>query len=258
MITDKWIKQFLDNDKRFAYEILKDNTFEVFVKNTKSTFTITKAAVFGVNIVPDINYDNGILKVAFNNIYNMTAFAKVIETIYKAAIVSNEKEKVIKYPIGGNVMFKQTINRSNDFLNDYKVIKLAERAINNNFAELTEAFFNFSNSEEELETILSCGNSKVLFFAHGSNRKIIIEFGQDGEEPFRYTHTNNGINLLNDYDPKALITIGNLIESAVDTWLEDDENRIHSINLNDRMLSLVDNIKNMISLINTTIGKYNV
>nr|DAV45447.1 MAG TPA: hypothetical protein [Caudoviricetes sp.] len=166
-------------------------------------------------------------------------------------------EDAIKYPIGGNTMPNQTVNKSFDFLNDYKVVKLAERAINDNFAELAELFFNYSNSEEELETILWCGNSKVLFFAHGSNRKITIEFGQDGEEPFRYVHTNNGINMLNDYDPKALITIGNLIESAVDAWLEDDENRMNSIGLNDHMLSLVDNIKTMINLINTTIGKYN-
>lgn len=170
---------------------------------------------------------------------------------------NKQSKEAIKYPIGGNTMPNQTVNKSFDFLNDYKVVKLAERAINDNFAELVELFFNYSNSEEELETILWCGNSKVLFFAHGSNRKITIEFGQDGEEPFRYVHTNNGINILNDYDPKALNTIGNLIESAVDAWLEDDENRMNSIGLNDHMLSLVDNIKTMLNLINTTIGKYN-
>lgn len=172
---------------------------------------------------------------------------------------NKQSKEAVKYPRGGNTMYtyKQTKNKSFDFLNDYKVVKLAERAINDNFAELAEVFFNYSNSEEELETILLCGNSKVLFFAHGSNRKITIEFGQDGEEPFHYIHTNNGINMLNDYDPKALNTIGNLIESAVDAWLEDDENRMNSIGLNDHMLSLVDNIKTMINLINTTIGKYN-
>lgn len=170
---------------------------------------------------------------------------------------NNKSKEAVECSRGGNTMYKQTVNKNFDFLNDYKVVKSAERSINDNFAELAEAFFNYSNSEEELETILLCGNSKVLFFAHGSNRKITIEFGQDGEEPFRYIHTNNGINLLNDHDPKALITIGNLIESAVDAWLEDDENRMNSIGLNNHMLSLVDNIKTMINLINTTIGKYN-
>ena len=56
----------------------------------------------------------------------------------------------------------------------------------------------------------------------------------------------------------ALITIGNLIESAVESWLENDKNRMNIEDLNERLLSVVDNIKTMIGLINTTIGKYNV
>jgi hypothetical protein len=168
-----------------------------------------------------------------------------------------QSKEAIKYPRGGNTMYKQTVNKSFDFLNDYKVVKLAERAINDNFAELANDFIKYSNSEKDSGTILSCGNSKVLFSSTKFNRKITIEFGRDGEEPFRYVYTNKGINLLNDYDPAALITIGNLIESAVDAWLENDENRMNIVDLNERLLSVVDNIKTMIGLINTTIGKYN-
>lgn len=168
-----------------------------------------------------------------------------------------QSKEAIKYHRGGNTMYKQTVNKSFDFLNDYKVVKLAERAINDNFAELANDFIKYSNSEEDTGTILSCGNSKVLFSSTKFNRKITIEFGRDGEEPFHYTYTNNGINLLNDYDPKALITIGNLIEAAVESWLENDKNRMNIEDLNERLLSVVDNIKTMIGLINTTIGKYN-
>ena len=168
-----------------------------------------------------------------------------------------QSKEVIKYPRGGNTMYKQTVNKSFDFLNDYKVVKLAERAINDNLAELANDFIKYSNSEKDSGTILSCGNSKVLFSSTKFNRKITIEFSRDGEEPFRYVYTNKGINLLNDYDPVALITIGNLIESAVDAWLENDKNRMNIEDLNERLLSVVDNIKTMIGLINTTIGKYN-
>lgn len=168
-----------------------------------------------------------------------------------------QSKDVIKYPRGGNTMFKQTVTKNNDFLNDYKIIKLAEKAINDNFAELAEDFIKYSNSEEDISTILSCGNSKVLFSVTKFNRKITIEFGRDGEEPFRYVYTNKGINLLNDYDPAALITIGNLIESAVESWLERDRNRMNMEDVNECMISAVDNIKTMISLINSTIGKYN-
>lgn len=164
---------------------------------------------------------------------------------------------VIKYPRGGNTMFKQTVTKNNDFLNDYKVVKLAEKAINDNFAELATDFIKYSNDEEDRGTILSCGNSKVLFSATRTNRKITIEFGRDGEEPFRYTYTNNKINLLNDYDPAALITIGNLIEAAVESWLERDRNRANLDDLNECMVSAVDNIKTMIGMINSTIEKYN-
>ena len=222
-------------------------------------------------------------------IFDEDSFKNSIETIYKLAIVYDEQsektktyeedkmaeinriiadynsitdfdyqpEEVIKYPRGGNTMFKQTVNKSFDFLNDYKVVKLAERAINDNFAELANDFIKYSNSEKDSGTILSCGNSKVLFSATKFNRKITIEFSRDGEEPFRYVYTNNGINLLNDYDPAALITIGNLIEAAVESWLENDKNRMNIEDLNERLLSVVDNIKTMIGLINTTIGKYN-
>lgn len=167
-----------------------------------------------------------------------------------------QSKEVIKYPRGGNTMYNQTVNKSFDFLNDYKVVKLAEKAINDNFAELANDFIKYSNSEEDTGTILSCGNSKVLFSATKFNRKITIEFGIDGEEPFRYVYTNKGINLLNDYDPKALITIGNLIETAVESWLERDRNRMNMEDVNECMISAVDNIKTMIGLINSTIGKY--
>lgn len=166
-------------------------------------------------------------------------------------------EDAIKYPRGGNTMYKQTVTKNNDFLNDYKVVKLAEKAINDNFAELANDFIKYSNPEEDSGTILSCGNSKVLFSATRTNRKIIIEFSRDGEEPFRYNYTNNSINLLNDYDPKALITIGNLIETAVESWLEKDRTRSTIDDLNERTISAVDNIKTMIGLINSTIKKYN-
>lgn len=283
MLNFEMIINFLNTDKRFNYihDILNDN-IEVYIKNSNSKFTVIKDN-HGIKVISGIGSLTGIFKVSFNT-YDMTSFKKAVETIYRSSTIEDEQpeedkmaeinhiladhnsitdfgyqsKEVVEYPRGGNTMPNQTVNKSFDFLNDYKVVKLAERAINDNFAELAEAFFNFSNSEEELETILSCGNSKVLFFAHGSNRKITIEFGQDGEEPFRYVHTNNGINMLNDYDPAALNTIGNLIDAAVNAWLEDDENRMNTIDLNNHMLSLVDNIKTMISLINTTIRKYNV
>lgn len=167
-----------------------------------------------------------------------------------------QSKDAVEYPRGGNTMYKQTVNKSFDFLNDYKVVKLAEKAINDNFAELANDFIKYSNSEKDSGTILSCGNSKVLFSSTKFNRKITIEFGRDGEEPFRYVYTNKGINLLNDYDPKALITIGNLIEAAVESWLERDRNRMNMEDVNECMISAVDNIKTMIGLINSTIGKY--
>lgn len=167
-----------------------------------------------------------------------------------------QSKEAIKYPRGGNTMYKQPVNKSNDFLNDYKVVKLAEKAINDNFAELANDFIKYSGGEEDTGTILSCGNSKVLFSATKFNRKITIEFGIDGKEPFRYVYTNKDINLLNDYDPKALITIGNLIEAAVESWLERDRNRMNMEDVNECMISAVDNIKTMIGLINSTIGKY--
>ena len=188
---------------------------------------------------------------------NMEEINSILQDYVSLSDYNNKSKKAIKYPRGGNTMYKQTVNKSFDFLNDYKVVKLAERAINDNFAELANDFIKYSNSEEDTGTILSCGNSKVLFSSTKFNRKITIEFGRDGEEPFRYVYTNNGINLLNDYDPAALITIGNLIESAVDAWLENDKNRMNIEDLNERLLSVVDNIKTMIGLINTTIGKYN-
>ena len=185
---------------------------------------------------------------------NMEEINSILSDYVSLSDYNKQSKEAIKYPRGGN---KQTVNKSFDFLNDYKVVKLAERAINDNFAELANDFIKYSNPEEDSGTILSCGNSKVLFSATRTNRKIIIEFGRDGEEPFSYTYTNNGINLLNDYDPKALITIGNLIESAVESWLEKDRTRSTIDDLNERAISVVDNIKTMIGLINDTIGKYN-
>lgn len=252
----KYMRNFFDTDERFSYmHDLLENKMDVFMANGQSFIIIQeKYNLFkALYALPD----NPSLKVSFN-ISDEESFEDAIETIYKSTTVSDDQSKeAIKYPRGGNTMFKQTVTKSNDFLNDYKVVKLAERAINDNLAELANDFIKYSNSEEDTGTILSCGNSKVLFSATKFNRKITIEFGRDGEEPFRYVYTNNGINLLNDYDPKALITIGNLIESAVESWLENDENRMNIVDLNERLLSVVDNIKTMISLINTTIGKYN-
>lgn len=188
---------------------------------------------------------------------DMEEINSILQDYVSLSDYNKQSKETAEYPRGGNTMYKQPVNRSNDFLNDYKVVKLAEKAINHNFAELAEDFIKCANSEEDKGTILSCGNSKVLFSATRTNRKIIIEFGRDGEEPFRYTYTNNSINLLNDYDPKALITIGNLIESAVESWLERDRTRATLDDLNECMISAVDNIKTMIGLINSTIGKYN-
>ena len=252
----KYMRNFFDTDERFSYmHDLLENKMDVFMTNGQSFIIIQeKYSLFkAIHALPD----NPSLKVSFN-ISDEESFKDAIETIYKSTTVSDDQsEEVIKYPRGGNTMFKQTVTKSNDFLNDYKVVKLAEKAINDNFAELANDFIKYSNSEEDTGTILSCGNSKVLFSATKFNRKITIEFGRDGEEPFRYVYTNKGINLLNDYDPAALITIGNLIEAAVETWLENDENRMNIVDLNERLLSVVDNIKTMIGLINTTIGKYN-
>lgn len=277
----KYIRNFFDTDERFSYmhDLLK-NKMDVHIANGQSFIIIQeKYSLFkAIYALPD----NPFLKVSFN-ISDEESFKDAIEIIYKSATISDDQSKedkmaeinhiisdynsitdfsnqpkdIVKYPRGGNTMYKQTVNKSFDFLNDYKVVKLAERAINDNFAELANDFIKYSNSEKDSGTILSCGNSKVLFSSTKFNRKITIEFGRDGEEPFRYVYTNNGINLLNDYDPAALITIGNLIEAAVEAWLENDKNRMNIEDLNERLLSIVDNIKTMIGLINTTIGKYN-
>lgn len=278
----KYIRNFFDTDERFSYmHDLLENKMDVHIANGQSFIIIQeKYSLFkAIYALPD----NPFLKVSFN-ISDEESFRDAIEIIYKSATISNNQSKedkmaeinhiisdynsitdfsnqpkdVIKYPRGGNTMYKQTVNKSFDFLNDYKVVKLAERAINDNFAELANDFIKYSNSEKDSGTILSCGNSKVLFSSTKFNRKITIEFSRDGEEPFRYVYTNKGINLLNDYDSMALITIGNLIESAVESWLENDKNRMNIEDLNERLLSVVDNIKTMIGLINTTIGKYNV
>lgn len=277
----KYIRNFFDTDERFSYmHDLLENKMDVHIANGQSFIIIQeKYSLFkAIYALPD----NPFLKVSFN-ISDEESFRDAIEIIYKSATISNNQskedkmaeinhiisdynsitdfsnqpEEVIKYPRGGNTMFKQTVTKSNDFLNDYKVVKLAEKAINDNFAELANDFIKYSNSEEDTGTILSCGNSKVLFSSTKFNRKITIEFGRDGEEPFRYVYTNKGINLLNDYDPKALITIGNLIEAAVESWLERDRNRMNMEDVNECMINAVDNIKTMIGLINTTIGKYN-
>ena len=277
----KYIRNFFDTDERFSYmHDLLENKMDVHIANGQSFIIIQeKYSLFkAIYALPD----NPFLKVSFN-ISDEESFKDAIEIIYKSATISDDQSKedkmaeinhiisdynsitdfsnqpkdIVKYPRGGNTMYKQTVNKSFDFLNDYKVVKLAEKAINDNFAELANDFIKYSNSEEDTGTILSCGNSKVLFSATKFNRKITIEFGIDGEEPFRYVYTNKGINLLNDYDPKALITIGNLIEAAVESWLENDKNRMNIEDLNERLLSVVDNIKTMIGLINTTIGKYN-
>lgn len=276
----KYIRNFFDTDERFSYmHDLLENKMDVHIANGQSFIIIQeKYSLFkAIYALPD----NPFLKVSFN-ISDEESFKDAIEIIYKSATISDDQSKedkmaeinhiisdynsitdfsnqpkdIVKYPRGGNTMYKQTVNKSFDFLNDYKVVKLAERAINDNFAELANDFIKYSNSEEDTGTILSCGNSKVLFSATKFNRKITIEFGRDGEEPFRYVYTNNGINLLNDYDPAALITIGNLIEAAVESWLERDRNRMNMEDVNECMISAVDNIKTMIGLINSTIGKY--
>ena len=253
----KYMRNFFDTDERFSYmHDLLENKMDVFMTNGQSFIIIQeKYSLFkAMYALPD----NPSLKVSFN-ISDEESFEDAIETIYKSTTVSDDQSKeAIKYPRGGNTMYKQTVNKSFDFLNDYKVVKLAERAINDNFAELANDFIKYSNSEKDSGTILSCGNSKVLFSSTKFNRKITIEFSRDGEEPFRYVYTNNSINLLNDYDPMALITIGNLIESAVESWLEKDRTRADIDDLNERAISVVDNIKTMIGLINSTIGKYNV
>lgn len=277
----KYIRNFFDTDERFSYmHDLLENKMDVHIANGQSFIIIQeKYSLFkAIYSLPD----NPFLKVSFN-ISDEESFKDAIEIIYKSATISDDQSKedkmaeinhiisdynsitdfsnqpkdIVKYPRGGNTMYKQPVNKSNDFLNDYKVVKLAEKAINDNFAELANDFIKYSNSEEDTGTILSCGNSKVLFSATKFNRKITIEFGRDGEEPFRYVYTNKGINLLNDYDPAALITIGNLIEAAVESWLEKDRNRMNMEDVNECMISAVDNIKTMIGLINSTIGKYN-
>lgn len=283
----KYMRNFFDTDERFSYmHDLLENKMDVHIANGQSFIIKQEKKLFKAVYI--LQNSIASTRVSFI-IFDEDSFKKSIETIYKLATVYDEQsektktyeedkmaeinriiadynsitdfdyqpEEVIKYPRGGNTMYKQTVNKSFDFLNDYKVVKLAERAINDNFAELANDFIKYSGGEEDISTILSCGNSKVLFSATKFNRKITIEFGRDGEEPFRYVYTNKGINLLNDYDPKALITIGNLIESAVESWLENDKNRMNIVDLNERLLSVVDNIKTMISLINTTIGKYN-
>lgn len=290
----KYIKNFFDTDERFSYiHDLLENKMDVHIANGQN-FTITQEKYKLFNATYIVFNSMASTRVEFI-IYDEDSFKKSIETIYKLATVYDEQsektktyeedkmaeinriiadynsitdfgyppkevefisKEAIKYPRGGNTMYKQPVNKSNDFLNDYKVVKLAEKAINDNFAELANDFIKYSSSEEDNSTILSCGNSKVLFSATKFNRKITIEFGKDGEEPFRYVYTNKGINLLNDYDPKALITIGNLIEAAVESWLEKDRNRMNIEDLNECMISAVDNIKTMIGLINSTIEKY--
>lgn len=283
----KYIRNFFDTDERFSYmHDLLENKMDIHIANGQSFIIKQEKKLFKAVYI--LQNSIASTRVSFI-IFDEDSFKKSIETIYKLATVYDEQsektktyeedkmaeinriiadynsitdfdyqpEEVIKYPRGGNTMYNQTVNKSFDFLNDYKVVKLAEKAINDNFAELANDFIKYSNSEEDTGTILSCGNSKVLFSATKFNRKITIEFGIDGEEPFRYVYTNKGINLLNDYDPKALITIGNLIEAAVESWLERDRNRMNMEDVNECMISAVDNIKTMIGLINSTIGKYN-
>lgn len=282
----KYIRNFFDTDERFSYmHDLLENKMDVHIANGQSFIIKQEKKLFKAVYI--LQNSIASTRVSFI-IFDEDSFKKSIETIYKLATVYDEQsektktyeedkmaeinriiadynsitdfdyqpEEVIKYPRGGNTMYKQTVNKSFDFLNDYKVVKLAEKAINDNFAELANDFIKYSNNEEDTGTILSCGNSKVLFSATKFNRKITIEFGRDGEEPFRYVYTNKGINLLNDYDPAALITIGNLIEAAVESWLEKDRNRMNMEDVNECMISAVDNIKTMIGLINSTIGKY--
>lgn len=288
----KYIRNFFDTDERFSYmHDLLENKMDVHIANGQSFIIKQEKKLFKAVYI--LQNSIASTRVSFI-IIDEDSFKKSIETIYKLATIYDEQsektktyeedkmaeinriiadynsitdfdyqseeytmfKEAIKYPRGGNTMFKQTVTKSNDFLNDYKVVKLAEKAINDNFAELANDFIKYSNSEEDTGTILSCGNSKVLFSATKFNRKITIEFGIDGEEPFRYVYTNKGINLLNDYDPKALITIGNLIEAAVESWLEKDRNRMNMEDVNECMISAVDNIKTMIGLINSTIGKY--
>ena len=283
----KYIRNFFDTDERFSYiHDLLGNKMDIHIANGQSFIIKQEKKLFKAVYI--LQNSIASTRVSFI-IFDEDSFKKSIETIYKLATVYDEQsektktyeedkmaeinsiiadynsitdfdyqpEEVIKYPIGGNTMFKQTVTKSNDFLNDYKVVKLAEKAINDNFAELANDFIKYSGGEEDISTILSCGNSKVLFSTTKFNRKITIEFGRDGEEPFCYVYTNKGINLLNDYDPKALITIGNLIEAAVESWLERDRNRMNMEDVNECMISAVDNIKTMIGLINSTIGKYN-
>lgn len=283
----KYIRNFFDTDERFSYmHDLLENKMDVHIANGQSFIIKQEKKLFKAVYI--LQNSIASTRVSFI-IFDEDSFKKSIETIYKLATVYDEQsektktyeedkmaeinriiadynsitdfdyqpEEVIKYPRGGNTMYKQPVNKSNDFLNDYKVVKLAEKAINDNFAELANDFIKYSGGEEDISTILSCGNSKVLFSATKFNRKITIEFGRDGEEPFRYVYTNKGINLLNDYDPAALITIGNLIEAAVESWLERDRNRMNMEDVNECMISAVDNINTMIGLINSTIGKYN-
>ena len=292
----KYIRNFFDTDERFSYiHDLLENKMDVHIANgQKFTITQEKYKLFNATYilfnsiastrVKFIIYDEDSFKKSIETIYKLATtlddqpekdepiisaedkmaeinriladYNSITDFGYPPKEVEFISKEAIKYPRGGNTMYKQTVNKSFDFLNDYKVVKLAERAINDNFAELANDFIKYSNSEEDTGTILSCGNSKVLFSSTKFNRKITIEFSRDGEEPFRYVYTNKGINLLNDYDPKALITIGNLIESAVESWLEKDRNRMNMEDVNECMISAVDNIKTMIGLINSTIGKY--
>lgn len=281
MINFKMIINFLNTDKRFNYihDILNDN-IEVYIKNSNSKFTVIKDN-HGIKVISGIGSLTGIFKVSFNT-YDMTSFKKAVETIYRSSTIEDEQpeedkmaeinhiladhnsitdfgyqsKEVVEYPRGGNTMPNQTVNKSFDFVNDYKLMKSIERSVNDNLKVITDAFYKYTKVDMPA-TIIADDNNKVFFFVEHENAlELNFEFFTRGDL-YSYSYTNRGIRLLDEYNKQAVIALANLIERTVKIWLNKFSSKEDFIEVSDRVLSSAENIKVMIGLMARTIDIYN-
>ena len=155
-----------------------------------------------------------------------------------------------------NMDFKQTGKLETDFVNDYKLMKSIERSVNDNLKVITDAFYKYTKVDMPA-TIIADDNNKVFFFVENENSlELNFEFFIGGDL-YSYSYTNRGIRLLDDYNKKAVIALANLIERTVKTWLNKFSSKEDFIEVSDRVLSSVENIKVMIGLMARTIDIYN-
>lgn len=281
MINFKMIINFLNTDKRFNYihDILNDN-IEVYIKNSNSKFTVIKDT-HGIKVISGIGSLTGIFKVSFNT-YDMTSFKKAVETIYRSSTIEDEQpeedkmaeinhiladhnsitdfgyqsKEVVEYPRGGNTMPNQTVNKSFDFVNDYKLMKSIERSVNDNLKVITDTFYKYTKVDAPA-TIIADDNNKVFFFVEHENAlELNFEFFTKGDL-YSYSYTNRGIRLLDEYNKQAVLALANLIERTVKVWLNKFSSKEDFIEVSDRVLSSAENIKVMIGLMARTIDVYN-